>query len=240
MQWLGVAYSVWHNRRHDRSGHLFQGRFKSFVVEEDDYLERLLLYVHRNPVRAGLVERLSQYRWSSYPCLAYGRECVGWLARDAVLGLFGGERARFRRAAQAYSEEAAGLLEDLRHGVFLGSETGLARLLARARPRRHREKPASRAVSRGGSVDAVVRRYAAALGVPEEELGALRRPVHGCERPLRDVLMHAAWEGGGFRLSEIGEYFGVGYTTVAMARARAVAHLKQCRSMRRKLEALDN
>lgn len=68
------------NARHDRSGHLFQRRFKGFVVEDEDYLRRLLFYVHRNPLRAGLVERLADYRWSSYGCLAYRRRCPKWLA----------------------------------------------------------------------------------------------------------------------------------------------------------------
>jgi len=45
MQWLGVSYSTWHNARHERSGHLFQGRFKSFLIAEDAYLYRLLLYL---------------------------------------------------------------------------------------------------------------------------------------------------------------------------------------------------
>ena len=54
MQWLGVAYSGYYNRKYARSGHLFQGRFKSFVVDGGDYLRRLLLYLHRNPLRAGL------------------------------------------------------------------------------------------------------------------------------------------------------------------------------------------
>jgi putative transposase len=52
MHWLSVAYTVYFNRRHRRSGHLFQGRFKSFVVQgEDGYLLTLSRYVHLNPVR---------------------------------------------------------------------------------------------------------------------------------------------------------------------------------------------
>jgi len=60
MPWLGVAYTNWFNARHDRSGHLFQGRFRGFVIEDESYLRQLLLYVHRNPLRAGLVERLCE------------------------------------------------------------------------------------------------------------------------------------------------------------------------------------
>lgn len=62
MQWLGTSYTSYFNWKWGRSGHLFQGRFKSFVVEEESYLRQLILYVHRNPLRGGLVERLSEYR----------------------------------------------------------------------------------------------------------------------------------------------------------------------------------
>ena len=55
MQWLKTTYTVYFNHRHSRSGHLFQGRYKSIVVEKDSYLLELSRYIHLNPVRAGLV-----------------------------------------------------------------------------------------------------------------------------------------------------------------------------------------
>lgn len=54
------------NKRHSRSGHLFQGVFSSFPIESESYLAAAIHYIHNNPVRAGLVERLEDYRWSSY------------------------------------------------------------------------------------------------------------------------------------------------------------------------------
>ena len=55
MQWLGVSYSIWFNRRHHRVGHLFQGRFKSVVVEDDAGWQEVARYIDLNPVRlAGL------------------------------------------------------------------------------------------------------------------------------------------------------------------------------------------
>ena len=52
MQWLGQTYTCQYNLRHKRSGHLFQGRFKSFLIEYDRYLQVLSYYIHRNPLRA--------------------------------------------------------------------------------------------------------------------------------------------------------------------------------------------
>lgn len=226
MHWLGVAYSVWHNRRHGRAGHLFQGRFKSFIVAEEPYLEQLLLYTHRNPLRAGMVQRLADYPWSSYRGLAYGRGCPGWFDRARVLALFGGSAPRFRRAVQAYSEEASKLLEDLRHGFFLGSLEACERLLERARLRPNREQPQARVLARPASVDALVAAEADRLGISRAELEGLRRPIRGRERPVRDALIYLAWQRGCFSEAAIGAHFRVGYTTISNARKRGEEHLR--------------
>lgn len=65
---LGVRYASWHNGKYDRVGHLFQDRFRSCPVGDDEYFVTLLRYVWNNPVRAGMVDRPDQYRWSSLSC----------------------------------------------------------------------------------------------------------------------------------------------------------------------------
>jgi putative transposase len=67
MNWLTLTHTQrWHQHRHSvGEGHVYQGRFKSFPVETNEYLLMVCRYVERNPVRAGLVERAAQWRWSS-------------------------------------------------------------------------------------------------------------------------------------------------------------------------------
>jgi putative transposase len=67
MNWLTLTHTQrWHQHRHTvGEGHVYQGRYKSFPVETSEYLLTLCRYVERNPVRAGLVERVEQWRWSS-------------------------------------------------------------------------------------------------------------------------------------------------------------------------------
>ena len=239
MHWLGVSYSVWHNRRHGRAGHLFQGRFKSFIVDEEGYLDRLILYVHRNPLRGQLVERLAGYRWSSYGHLAYGRGRCRWLKRERVLGLFGGAAA-FRKAVQLYSEEEGRLLEDLREGFFLGSMEACEQLLERAGLRVDREQPQSKRLAAPPSVATAVEHHRRALGISDDALAELRRPVRGRERPLRDVLIYLAWRRGGFPLESVGAHFGVGYTAVVNARKRGAEHLRKSRKLRGKLSGAND
>lgn len=66
MQNINTSYTVYVNRRHKRTGHLFQGRYKAFIVDKENYLLELGRYIHLNPVRAGIVKKPKDYRWSSY------------------------------------------------------------------------------------------------------------------------------------------------------------------------------
>ena len=67
IQWLNVSYAAYYNKRHQRVGHLFQGRFKAILIEADEYLKELSRYIHLNPVRAKTVTTPAEYPWSSYP-----------------------------------------------------------------------------------------------------------------------------------------------------------------------------
>ena len=66
MRRLGAMYVYWYNWKYDRCGHLFQDRYKSENVEDRNYLLTALRYIHQNPVKAGIVNDINDYRWSSY------------------------------------------------------------------------------------------------------------------------------------------------------------------------------
>lgn len=66
MQFINTAYTVYYNKKRNKCGHLFQGRYKSLLVDGDTYLLELTRYIHLNPVRAKIVDIPEQYRWSSY------------------------------------------------------------------------------------------------------------------------------------------------------------------------------
>lgn len=100
MAGLHSSYTQRFNRRHRRVGHLFQGRYKSFVVQEDQYLLALIRYVHRNPVRAGIVRHAADYPWSSDRFLRKGRG-PAWLDVDGALAAIGPTR---RSAIALYAE----------------------------------------------------------------------------------------------------------------------------------------
>ena len=68
---------------------LFQGRYKAILVDIDEYAKELSRYIHFNPVRAKMVDRPEQYRWSSYQYYIGMKKSPRWLVRDFILGYFG-------------------------------------------------------------------------------------------------------------------------------------------------------
>jgi REP element-mobilizing transposase RayT len=100
MQNLSFRYTRYLNARLGRVGHVFQGRYKAFLVDQDRYGLALVRYLHLNPVRAGIVREPAAYLWSSHRAYL-GEQPLPWLTTDWVLGQFAlkAHPARFRFAA---------------------------------------------------------------------------------------------------------------------------------------------
>lgn len=99
MRRIGASYVYWYNRKYDRHGHLFQGRYKSEVVEDDKYFLTVLRYIHQNPLKAGLVSDIEEYKWSSY------REYLGrsrLVDTEFAMGIFGTNREKALRSFQEF------------------------------------------------------------------------------------------------------------------------------------------
>ena len=111
IQHLNGEYAKWWNRKHRKVGHTFQGRFKDQIVQREGYLLTLLRYIALNPVRAGLVDCPSKWRWGSFPALAGAEPAPPFLRASSVLATFGGgepEELCERFAAYVLREEPEG------------------------------------------------------------------------------------------------------------------------------------
>jgi REP element-mobilizing transposase RayT len=95
MHRLLTGYARYYNRRHQRVGHLLQGRYKAILCQSDRYLSELVRYIHLNPVRAKMLKRPEQYEYSSHRAYL-GLAPVGIVDVDPVLRHFGGRRATAR------------------------------------------------------------------------------------------------------------------------------------------------
>lgn len=105
MQNLSFRYTRYLNTRLKRVGHVFQGRFKAYLVDQDRYGLALVRYIHLNPLRAKMVRQAAAYPWSSHRAYL-GQEDLPWLTTDWVLGQFASSAAVARRRYARFVEEA--------------------------------------------------------------------------------------------------------------------------------------
>jgi REP element-mobilizing transposase RayT len=216
MQWLGGTHTRRFNNRHARSGHLFQGRFKSLIVENDAYLVRLSCYIHRNPLRAGIVKRLIDHKWSSYPAYAYNRKHPEWLKTDIVLSQFGTDNPQlsYRKKVQRYSKEEASLFEELRYGLFFGTVGFADKLKSEFLKEAHPELPQQIMLLKRHDPEKLLRDLSDVLGCDFESFKkSLRIPEK--DKAARDLMIYFLWQTGFFANRKISELFGLSYSSVS-------------------------
>ncbi|MGE4064997.1 MAG: transposase [Rhodospirillaceae bacterium] len=131
MQRLGVRYAGYVNHRYDRTGPLFDGRYRATVVETETYLLRLMRYVELNPVRAGMVPAPAHYRWSSYGANAHGAPDP-LVSPHALYQSLGADAPRRREAYRALFSEVLtpAMLSDIRAASHRGWALGNDRFRA--------------------------------------------------------------------------------------------------------------
>lgn len=202
---INGVYAQRFNARHDRTGHLFEGRFWNSLLETDSYLATATEYVHRNPVEAGIVERPEAYRWSSYRAYAGLSRGASFLEQGLVLGLYGNDRALLR-AQTSMSRRDAAKENELRKPwpePVLGSDSFRAHHMQDPATERTLAAPSEGAKCALGTITSSV---ATAFGVGRGSLLVARR---GSKNEPRMVAIHIAASTTSFPHSQIAAYFAL-------------------------------
>src|SRR5665647_2169444 len=106
MKSIGTSYAYWYNHKYERSGHVFQDRYKSENVEDDAYLMTVIRYIHQNPVKSGIIAEAESYRWSSYRIYCGTQEYPPGLTKTSlVLGMFAQNEIQAIEAFRRYMRE---------------------------------------------------------------------------------------------------------------------------------------
>ena len=157
MQRLLSTYASGYARRHRRPGHLFQGRFKGELIEEESYFWSVSRYIHLNPVRGKrpLVRHPRDWPWSSYPGYCDKRKRLAWVSYDLVLDAWQGEcggsnpAAAYRRyVEQGLKQPPENPLASAAHGWLLGGKDFVERIRGEMKgPRFADEVPRARALA---------------------------------------------------------------------------------------------
>jgi putative transposase len=201
MHWLNSEYVRIFNRRYERVGHLFQGRYKGILVDEQNYLDEVRRYTVLNPVRAGMVVDPAEYRWSSYRAHA-GLELIPeWLHSEWLFDLHT-ERPKCHEMYREYVTAKIGstesIWEKLVGQIYLGSVEWIEemRKVIAEKPRSDEHPMTQRLIPRL-KMATVVKAVAKACGIDERDL---RHRHGGVPRMLAAWI---AWNEGLLRLREI-------------------------------------
>jgi hypothetical protein len=107
LQGINQRYTMYYNRRYKTVGHLFQGRYKAILCDRDRYLLALLKYIHYNPLRAKIAEKLEEYPWSSYRAYIKKVDGSDLVDTDQVLRMFSENKSRARKHYEAFMHDGA-------------------------------------------------------------------------------------------------------------------------------------
>ncbi len=196
MRQLNGVYTQSFNRRHQRVGHVFQGRYKAIIVQKDSYLLELARYIVLNPVRAQMVRSVKDWPWSSYRATADLVPVPPWLATEPILSALGQRRAV---ALPAYRDWVAqgrnqpSLWGQLKNQVYLGSDAFVEKLQRRLDARQDLSE------------------------VPAAQRRPAPKPLEHYARKYKDrnEAIVQAYASGGYAMKDIGEYFGLHYSRVS-------------------------
>jgi REP element-mobilizing transposase RayT len=240
MHWFGTTYTQRFNIRHSRNGHLFQGRYKSILVQNDAYLLQLSCYIHRNPLRAGIVKRLADYRWSSYLSYAYGRKAPEWLQTQLILSQFKNEDRykSYREKVQGYAREEKLLWEDMRHGLFLGTKGFVERIRKDFLPAA--PDPAivqQTQLAKHYDPVSILNKAEKILKCDVKRFLKTGR-VLGAEKETRDLMIYLIWKAGVLTNDQTGQLFGLSYSAVTHAVKSLKARMLENQELKAKFNDL--
>ena len=204
MRQLNGLYTQYLNRRHHKTGHVFQGRFKSILVEKDAHLLSLCRYIVLNPVRAKMVEHPEKWKWSSYRPTATGQHVPDFLSVNWILSQFANKQAKARllymKFVEAGFEIQCSPWSNLISQTLLGSESFVETMQGYLKSNsKNTEIPK-------------LQRYA---GRPS--LTKLLPKAIQTDKAKRNKAMAAAHIDYGYTLKEIADQLEIHYTTVSKA-----------------------
>jgi REP element-mobilizing transposase RayT len=212
MRQLNGVYTQKSNRRHNRVGHVFQGRYKAILVQKDSYLLELSRYIVLNPVRAGIVNNVADWEWSSYHAMINDKAAPEWLETDWLLASFSKQKKRAIGKYIDFVREGIGLPSiwvNLKYQAYLGEDDFI--------------EDARHKLEEKGSV--------ALKEVPRLQRRPIAKSLKWYEQneAAPKEAMAMAYLSGDYTMKEISEWFGVHYSTVSRA-VKAHEKLLDCKT----------
>ncbi len=252
MRHFNIAYTSSFNRRHNRSGHLYQGRYKAYLVDADTYLKELSRYIHLNPVRtkahAGMeTERritiLKGFSHSSFAGYTNTKKRDAFVHYQTVLDYFGGDTKEGRAAYRQFVYRGLNKVEssplDIGKGNGIIGSDGFIndikeKYLTRMDPASGREQPHLKEIRSSYTPGKLIDAFCALTGNDRDEI--CRRGKNSTERSM---LMELLYRFCNIRQPEIGRYLGnIDYSSVSISRKRLRLKMEKDSTLKQRFDLL--
>ena len=221
MHYLNGSYTMYYNTKRKRSGHLFQGRFKSIVVDKDSYFQELSRYIHLNPVKAKITKQPEAYRWSSYRGYFGKQDQV--LDYDRIKQYLGMDKNQYRQFVLSGLDKSVDPFKNTYAGFLLGSAQFIKEKLQSLRDQVESKEIAYRDnISEGIDIELITQEAGSRYHQEAGELyAAKKKPVFA-----RKAAIYLAKKLTCLSNVEIGTRFGITYSAVSKA-AGDIERLRQ-------------
>lgn len=238
MHYLNSSYTGYINRRRKRIGHLFQGRYKSIMVDADNYLLELSRYIHLNLVRANIVSTPEDYPYSSYSSfISRRKDDLGHT--DFSLGMFSQKRREGKKKYKEFVERAIGRndqdpLKEVYGGSMLGGKAFVKEGLGRLKDKitHNDEVSQRRELDAAFGVDRILDSVASHFKVSPED-------VLEDKKEKRNIAIYLIKKWTSMTNREIGDMFeGLSYSDVSKANERFSAKVKKSRTLKRTVDEM--
>jgi REP element-mobilizing transposase RayT len=240
MRHIDGVYTQRFNRNHQSDGQLFRGRYKSILIDADHYLLQLVRYIHRNPLKAGLIDDMDRYVWSSHRGYLSKAEKWSWLYKDFVFSMLSkNKNDRLKNYRQFISledeEDISQVLDKKKWPAILGPVDFINKVKERFFSEKiDDEVPQSRQLA--PESDQIKRVVCDHYGIREKELLISRR---GLSNEPRHMAIYLTRRLRGDSLKSIGEQFQVDkYSSVSSVIGRLNAAMAEDRRLRKQVEKL--
>jgi len=235
MQYLNTSYTTYYNIKRSKCGHLFQGRYKSILVDKDSYCQELSKYIHLNPVRAKIVERPEQYKWSSYKGYI-NKKGDGYIDKSQIKNIIGMNEIQYRQfILSAMDVPQTNPFKDIYAGFILGPTSFIKEKLRdlkiqiESRNISYKESLIPH-VTKEEIINAVAKKY---KQDPKELSNSKKHTMKA-----RKAALYLMKNFSGMTNNEIGESFSLTYSAVSKAVAALEKEMNEDGNIRKEIDEI--
>lgn len=233
MQYINTSYTVYYNLKRRRTGHVFQGRYKSLVVEGDAYFLELSRYIHLNPVRAKMVNDPVKYKWSSYGEYIK-KEGDGYIDKERVWNYVDMSEAKYRAFVLSGIGKDRNPFANVYAGFLLGETKFIKDRLRDLKGQVGGEVSYKKIIKTSADVESIVKVVSDKYNNSMEDIyGAKKKPLFS-----KKIALYLSKRLTALTDREIGKWFGIGHSAVSKAAMDVIRLIEKNKKIKKNVEAM--